>query len=404
MNALLLEGIHWSAVETLREAGYDVQSAKSALKGEALSKALQSVDVIGIRSKTVIRRADLGAASPLLAIGCFCIGTDQVDLDAAAGRGIPVFNAPYSNTRSVAELTIAEVVMLARHAAKKSMQLHAGRWEKSSVGSREVRNKTIGIVGYGHIGSQVSHLAEALGMRVVFYDIAKKLPLGNALQLSSLRELLEIADFVTLHVPETPRTQKMIGAAELALMKQGSYLLNLSRGTVVDIPALNASLRSGHIAGAAVDVFPEEPHGNTDAFASELCGLGNVILTPHIGGSTEEAQRSIGIEVASSLVRYLETGGTAGAVNFPHVDLPLAPAQHRLLNIHHNVPGVLGNINRIIAEMGGNISSQFLGTRGAIGYLIMDVDRDMSPDVQTRIDALTTTIRTRVLREPERRV
>jgi D-3-phosphoglycerate dehydrogenase / 2-oxoglutarate reductase len=397
MRVMLVEGVHESAVETLREAGYDPETTRSALHGEALAKALQGVHVLGIRSKTELRRTELRSAGPLMAIGCFCIGTDQVDIDEASVRGVPVFNAPYSNTRSVAELTIAEIVMLARQATHRSMQLHQGHWEKSAAGSREVRNKTLGIIGYGHIGSQLSHLAEAFGMRVVFYDIAKKLPLGNAVQVASLKELLEVSDFVTLHVPETARTRNMIGPAEIALMKRGSCLLNLSRGSVIDLLALRAALESGHLAGAAADVFPEEPHANIDYFACSLRGLPNVILTPHIGGSTEEAQRSIGIEVASAMVKYLQTGATSGTVNFPHVDLPLSPNQHRLLNIHHNVPGVLGNINRIIAEMGGNITSQFLGTRGQIGYLIMDVDSNISPDVKHRIDALNTTIRTRLL-------
>jgi D-3-phosphoglycerate dehydrogenase len=397
VRILLLEGIHPAAVDIFKEAGYEARVVKSAMSNQELLDVIEPIHVLGIRSKTQIRQPAIGASKRLLAVGCFCIGTDQVDLDAAASKGVPVFNAPFSNTRSVAELTLAEVVMLSRKAAHRSMELHSGRWEKSAAGSREVRNKTIGIVGYGHIGSQVGLLAEAFGMRVVFYDIVNKLPLGNAVQLASLGELLQSSDFVTLHVPESPETRNMVSSRELSLMKNGGCLLNLSRGSVVDLKAVSNALTSGHLAGAALDVFPREPGSSSEAFECELRGLENVILTPHIGGSTEEAQRNIGIEVASALVKYIETGSSSGAVNFPHVDLPLVRNRHRVLNIHRNVPGVLSNINRIVAEMGVNISSQYLGTRHDVGYLIMDVDQKISREVKREIDLLDTTIKTRLL-------
>jgi len=397
VRILLLEGIHPAAVDIFKEAGYEARVVKSAMSNQELLDVIEPIHVLGIRSKTQIRQPAIGASKRLLAIGCFCIGTDQVDLDAAASKGVPVFNAPFSNTRSVAELTLAEVVMLSRKAAHRSMELHSGRWEKSAAGSREVRNKTIGIVGYGHIGSQVGLLAEAFGMRVVFYDIVNKLPLGNAVQLASLGELLQSSDFVTLHVPESPETRNMVSSREISLMKNGSCLLNLSRGSVVDLKAVSDALTSGHLAGAALDVFPREPGSSSEAFECELRGLENVILTPHIGGSTEEAQRNIGIEVASALVKYIETGSSSGSVNFPHVDLPLVRNRHRVLNIHRNVPGVLSNINRIVAEMGVNISSQYLGTRHDVGYLIMDVDQKISREVKREIDLLDTTIKTRLL-------
>ena len=397
VRILLLEGIHPAAVDIFKEAGYEARVVKSAMSNQELLDVIEPIHVLGIRSKTQIRQPAIGASKRLLAIGCFCIGTDQVDLDAAASKGVPVFNAPFSNTRSVAELTLAEVVMLSRKAAHRSMELHSGRWEKSAAGSREVRNKTIGIVGYGHIGSQVGLLAEAFGMRVVFYDIVNKLPLGNAVQLASLGELLQSSDFVTLHVPESPETRNMVSSREISLMKNGSCLLNLSRGSVVDLKAVSDALTSGHLAGAALDVFPREPGSSSEAFECELRGLENVILTPHIGGSTEEAQRNIGIEVASALVKYIETGSSSGSVNFPHVDLPLVRNRHRVLNIHRNVPGVLSNINRIVAEMGVNISSQYLGTRHDVGYLIMDVDQKISREVKREIDILDTTIKTRLL-------
>jgi D-3-phosphoglycerate dehydrogenase len=397
MRILLLEGIHAAAEERFSQAGYAVQSLPSAMSEDQLLDVIPKIHLLGIRSKTRVTKKVLDASSRLLAIGCYCIGTDQVALNTAAGRGVPVFNAPFSSTRSVAELTVAEVVMLARKAAHRSLQIHAGRWEKSAAGSHEVRHKTLGIVGYGHIGPQVGLLAEAFGMHVVFYDIVKKLPLGNAESLGSLEALLDVSDFVTLHVPDTPVTRGMIGRKQLARMKPGSYLLNLSRGSVVDLEALRDALLSDRLAGAAVDVYPEEPKRGTDEFYVSLQGLDNVILTPHVGGSTLEAQRNIGIEVADSLIGFTDAGTTSGAVNFPEVELPVLESGHRVLNIHKNVPGVLRDINRIVADMGANVSAQYLGTLDEVGYLIMDVDEGLSRQVKHRIDALKANIRTRLL-------
>jgi len=397
IEILLLEGIHPAAVEELQAAGYRADTLPHALGERELIERIRKVHLLGIRSATQVTPAVLEAADHLLAVGCFCIGTNQVALEAAAARGVPVFNAPFSNTRSVAELTMAEVVMLARRAAEKSMRLHAGKWDKSAAGCVEVRNKTIGIVGYGHIGPQVGLLAESFGLRVLFYDILPKLPLGNAEAVKTLAEVLTRSDFVTLHVPETPQTKNMIGARELALMRRGSCLLNLSRGSVVDIRALEQALSAGHLAGAAIDVFPEEPRSNDEEFLSPLRGLANVILTPHIGGSTFEAQRNIGLEVVNALVKFTDTGSTTGAVNFPRVELPIVSESHRVLNIHRNVPGVLRDINRIIAEMGGNITAQYLSTANEIGYLITDLDKAISRQVKAQIEELDTNIRTRLL-------
>lgn len=397
IKILLLEGVHPAAIERFREAGYTAETLPHALDEARLCEAVRSVHFLGIRSATQVTPAVLEAGKHLAAVGCFCIGTNQVALEEAARRGVVVFNAPFSNTRSVAELTVAEVVMLARRAAQKSMEVHAGRWDKSARGCVEVRHKTIGIIGYGHIGPQVGLLAEAFGMKVYYYDIVPKLPLGNAEPVGSLKQLLGMVDVVTLHVPETPQTKHMIGAAELATMRPGSFLLNLSRGSVVVIDALREALLSGHIAGAAIDVFPEEPKSNAERFMSPLCGVENVILTPHIGGSTFEAQRNIGLEVANAIIKYSDTGSSTGAVNFPQVELPILGDSHRILNIHRNVPGVLRDINRVIAEMGGNIRSQYLSTSTEIGYLITDVDSSISPTVKERIEGLDTNIRTRLL-------
>jgi D-3-phosphoglycerate dehydrogenase len=398
IHILLLEGVHSSAAENFRMADYSrLEEHKDALNEELLLKSISSAHVLGIRSKTRIPARVLAAAPHLLAIGCFCIGTDQVDLEEATRRGVAVFNAPFSNTRSVAELTIAEVIMLARRAVQRSMEVHGGRWLKSSAGCFEVRQKTIGIVGYGHIGPQVGLLAESLGMKVVFHDIVKKLPLGNARQLGSLEELLRTAQFVTLHVPDTPLTRGMIGRRQIGLMRPGSYLLNLSRGSVVDLSALKSALDSGHLAGAAIDVFPEEPKSKGDPFVSDLRGLQNVILTPHIGGSTEEAQHNIGLEVSESVIQYIDTGVTTGSVNLPEVELPLLGDSHRLLNIHRDIPGVLSQINGLVAAMGANINSQYLKTRNGVGYLIMDVEKSLSRAVKKKIEALDANIRTRLL-------
>jgi D-3-phosphoglycerate dehydrogenase len=398
IKILLLEGIHNAAVEQFHASDYvQVELLSDALNEAELVEKLPGVHMLGIRSKTKITRKALEAADTLLAVGCFCIGTNQVDLSAAAQNGVAVFNAPFSNTRSVAELTMALVVMLARGIPAKNMLLHKGKWNKSATGSHEVRGKTLGIVGYGHIGPQVGILAEAFGMKVLFFDILTGLPLGMAQATTSLDELLSQADHVTLHVPETPDTQNMIGAAELAKMKPESTIINLSRGTVVDIEALSGALASGHIAGAAVDVFPREPKSNDEAFSNPLQGHDNVVLTPHIGGSTLEAQVNIGKEVANSLVRYCDSGSSTGAVNFPGVELPIMQDTHRVLNIHRNVPGVLGEINNIIAEMGVNISGQYLGTNADIGYLIMDVGENISREVKRGIEALDANLKTRLL-------
>jgi D-3-phosphoglycerate dehydrogenase / 2-oxoglutarate reductase len=398
IKILLLEGIHAAAEECFRGSQYSlIEQRKCGLSEEELLKIISGVHILGIRSKTNVTARILGAAPHLLAIGCYCIGTDRVELDSATRCGVAVFNAPFSNTRSVAELTIAEVVMLARCAVQRCMELHAGRWIKSAQGCLEVRQKTIGIVGYGHIGPQVGLLAEALGMRVVFHDIIRKLPLGNSRQLGSLEELLKISDFVTLHVPDTPLTRGLIGPTQFALMRQGSFLLNLSRGLVVDVGALKQALVCNHLAGAAIDVYPEEPKSSGDPFISELRGLPNVILTPHIGGSTEEAQHNIGIEVSDALVKYIDTGSSTGCTNMPEVELPILQDCHRVLNIHKDVPGVLGSINSLVASTGVNIKSQYLNTRNGVGYLIMDVEQSLSHAVKEQIETLDTSIRTRLL-------
>lgn len=398
INVLLLENIHPTAEEGFRSRNFErIEKHSGALTEEQLMKLLPDFQVLGIRSKTHITDRVLESAPQLVAIGCFCIGTDQVDMDAASRRGVAVFNAPFSNTRSVAELTIAEVIMLARRAAQRSMELHGGRWEKSAKGCVEVRRKTIGIVGYGHIGPQVGLLAESLGMKVVFHDIVKKLPLGNARQVSSLEELLKGSDFITMHVPDTPLTRGMIGREQLSLMPEGSYLLNLSRGSVVDIAALRNALTSRHLAGAAVDVFPREPNSGKDPFDSELQGLDNVILTPHIGGSTEEAQRNIGLEVSDALIACMESGSSEGCANLPEVHLPPMENSYRILNIHTDVPGVLSRINGLIAGMKVNIKAQSYNTRNGVGYLIIDVERSVSRKIGRQIEKLGSNIRTRLL-------
>lgn len=397
MKILLLEGIHPAAVSCFEQAEYTVETRPGALSEEELLAYADGLHILGMRSKTRLTARVIERARHLLAAGCFCIGTDQVDTDACTERGIAVFNAPYSNTRSVAELTMANIVMLARKAVQRSMELHAGVWRKSAEGCYEVRNKTLGIVGYGHIGPQIGLLAESFGMRVIFHDIVKKLPLGTAAPVESLETVLKNADFVTLHVPDTERTRNMIDAPQLALMKPGSFLLNLSRGSVVNVAAVRDALDRGHLAGAAMDVYPREPKSGEEPFESELRGAENVILTPHIGGSTEEAQKNIGIEVASALIDFADRGSSAGSVNFPPVDLPMAHDSHRVLHIHRNEPGVLMAVNRIVGELGVNIDAQYLGTRGPLGYLIMDVDKNMSREVKQHMDALPATIRTRLL-------
>ena len=394
---LLLENVHQSAHDLIRSEGFALEAVPRSLKEDELAQKLRDVHVLGIRSKTQVTARALAEARRLLSVGCFCIGTNQVDLAAANGRGVPVFNAPFSNTRSVAELIICEVIALARQLGDRSREVHEGRWRKAAAGSFEVRGKTLGVIGYGHIGSQVGVLAEALGMRVIFYDHTGKLPMGNNLACASLTELLAAADFVTLHVPATPQTEKMIGASELAAMRAGSYLLNASRGSVVDLPALAEALRKGHLAGASVDVYPAEPESNSDGFVTPLRGLPNVLLTPHVAGSTTEAQAAIGREVATSLIKFVNAGATTGAVNFPQVELPQTKGAHRILNAHRNVPGVLRDINRIVSEKGANIQAQVLATDPNIGYLVMDLDQDVSDDVKKAIGALSTSIKTRIL-------
>jgi len=397
IKILLLENVHPVAIEAFREEGFQVEAIKGALPEAELVERVRNAHVLGIRSKTQVTPAVLDNARRLLSVGAFCIGTNQIATKHANHRGVPVFNAPFSNTRSVAELILAEVVMLSRHLGDRSREVHDGTWNKVAAGSHEVRGRTIGIVGYGHIGSQVGVLAEAFGMRVVFYDVVAKLPMGNNRALSSLDELLAVSDFVTLHVPETPQTRGMFGAAELARMKRGACLLNASRGTVVDIDALAAAIREGHLGGAAVDVYPEEPEKNSQGFSSPLRGLPNVILTPHIGGSTEEAQEAIGREVSAALIKYINTGATTGAVNFPQIEVPITRGAHRILNAHRNVPGVLRDINRIVSEHNANIRAQVLATDPDIGYLIMDLDQDVSQDVKRDIASLANSIKTRIL-------
>lgn len=394
---LLLEGIHPCAQRRLQEAGFAVTVDKGAWTEAELVSRLPEYTGLGIRSKTHISAKALAAGKSLQAIGAFCIGTNQIDLDAANASGIAVFNAPYSNTRSVAELVIAEMIALSRRLTDVSQAAHRGGWDKSAKGAHEVRGKTLGIVGYGHIGSQLSILAEAMGLRVIYYDVVKKLPLGNAKSTESLNALLAEADFVSLHVPETSSTKNMIQANELQRMKPGSFMINASRGTVVDISALAKALKSGHLAGAAVDVFPKEPQNNEEQFASELQELPNVILTPHIGGSTEEAQEAIGHEVAESLVRALGIGSTLGAVNFPNVDCPPLSVGRRLVNVHRNVPGVLGEINGLVSKAGANIRAQYLSTDSKIGYLIMDLERADIDALAMAVAKLPTSIRTRVV-------
>lgn len=395
---VLFEGIHPTARELLEQSDFEVESFPGSPSNDELKRLIASAHFVGIRSKTQLTENALAAAHHLLSVGCFCIGTNQVDLDAARLRGVPVFNAPFSNTRSVAELVMAEVVALARKLGDRTREMHEGVWKKTASGCLEVRGKTLGIVGYGHIGTQVGVLAEAFGLRVIFHDIVQKLPMGNARQTSSLTELLGASDFVTLHVPATEQTKLMIRAPELALMRPGAYLINASRGGVVDVTALAEAIRSKHLGGAAIDVFPKEPQSNDEPFASELRGLPNLILTPHIGGSTEEAQEAIGKEVATALNRFARLGSTASAVNFPQIDLQQTDGTHRIMNVHRNVPGVLSDINKIVSDVGANVRSQLLSTDADIGYLVMDLDRDVSQAVAEQIRALDTSIRTRIKR------
>ena len=398
IRVLLLEGIHPFAQELLQKQGYQVELKSYAPSEAELATTLGGFEAVGIRSKTQLPSGLLSKFPQIAVIGTFCIGTDQVDCPGAGKLGMPVFNAPYSNTRSVAELVLAEIVALSRQLGDRNTLAHKGVWMKSADGAHEIRGKTLGIVGYGHIGSQASVLAEAFGMRVLYFDVVKKLPLGNSQPCENLKDLLRRADFVSLHVPDTQQTRNMIGTEEIAAMKKGSYLINASRGTVVNIGALAAAIRESHLGGAAIDVFPSEPSSNKEEFKNELQGLRNVILTPHIGGSTEEAQEAIGIEVAQSLIGFLESGSSRGAVNFPNVDLPvLHSACHRLVNVHKNVPGVLSEINGIVSDIGANIQAQFLSTNSEIGYLVMDMEKGETDQVAERVSKLATSIKTRVL-------
>jgi len=413
IRVVLLENIHPRAEELLTAEGFRVESHKKALEGAALVEVARDAHALGIRSTSLVKADVLAACPRLLSVGAFCIGTNQIDVRSACLSGVPVFNSPFSNTRSVAELTIGEIVALHRHLADKTAQMHAGRWDKSAAGAHELRGRTVGLVGYGRIGSQVSVLAEAMGMRVVFFDILRVLPLGNARACKTLDELLSQSDVVSLHVPATGKTRNLIGAAQIGKMRSGSYLINNARGSVVDIAALAAGLKGGKLAGAALDVFPDEPASNAEPFVSAVRGLANVILTPHVGGSTEEAQESIAVDVATKLIRFVNNGSTSGAVNVPQVDLPeqnepmedegggpgAGPAErrHRILHFHRNVPGVLKNLNAVMAEMGVNIVGQYLKTNEEVGYVVLDIAPGNVEAIGERLRAVPETIRVRVL-------
>ncbi len=398
IKILLLEGIDAEAERVFRAAGYNNLSIhKASLTGEELYRALADTYFVGIRSRTQLNQAALDHAPKLKTIGCFCIGTNQVALEHAAGLGIPVFNAPFSNTRSVAELVLAEIIMLMRGIPQRNAAAHRGQWLKSAQDSYEIRGKTLGIVGYGHIGTQLGVLAEGMGMRVIFHDIEDKLPLGNAAASPGLSALLAQSDAVSLHVPQTPETQNLIGPDQIAQMKDGAWLVNASRGQVVDIKALASALDSGKVRGAALDVFPSEPKSNQHEFESPLRGKDNVILTPHIGGSTAEAQQNIAREVASKIVRYSDNGSTMSAVNFPEVAMPDLAGRHRILHIHHNEPGVLNQINRVFSSSNVNIAAQYLQTRGSVGYVVMDIEAAEHAELLAQLKTVKGTIRSRVL-------
>jgi D-3-phosphoglycerate dehydrogenase len=401
IKILLLEGVHPSAVERLQADGYtNIECHRKSLAAPDLERAAGDAYFIGIRSATQLDREFFDHATRLTGVGCFCIGTNQVDLAVAEERGIPVFNAPFSNTRSVAELVLAEVVALLRGIPERNAAAHRGRWLKTATGSHEARGKTLGIVGYGHIGTQVGVLAESLGMQVVYYDIESRLALGNARAAQSLDGVLEVSDVVTLHVPETPATLNMIARRQLARMKRGARLINASRGTVVEIDALAEALQSGQLGGAAIDVFPEEPAGGAQEFLSPLRGMDNVLLTPHIGGSTVEAQENIGIEVAGKLIKYSNNGSTLGAVNFPQVSLPEYPGKNRVLHIHRNQPGVLSAINAVFSEQEINIAGEYLQTDARVGYVVIDIEageRAEAVEIRRKLELVPGTIRTRIL-------
>lgn len=398
IRIVLLEGLHPSSVKTLNDAGYtNVESIKTSLPEDELIETIKNAHFVGIRSRTYLNETVLDAAKKLIAVGCFCIGTNQVDLQAAKKRGIAVFNAPFSNTRSVAELVLGEILLLLRGVPSRNAKAHRGEWDKSATNSFEARGKTLGIVGYGHIGTQLGILAETVGMRVKFYDIENKLTLGNAQQVSSLEALLAQSDVVSLHVPETPETKNMFSHEQFNQMRDGTIFINAARGTVVDIDALKSALDCGRVGGAAVDVFPVEPTSNSETFESSLRGLDNVLLTPHVGGSTQEAQENIGIEVSGKLVKYSDNGSSLSAVNFPEVSLPEHTGRSRLLHIHHNQPGVLTAINQAFADKGINIAAQYLQTDDAIGYVVIDVDTSDANVALTELKAINGTIRCRIL-------
>ena len=398
IKILLLEGLHPSALDVLSNNGYhNIESLKTSLPEDQLIDKIKDVHFIGIRSRTQLTERVIAAAPKLVAVGCFCIGTNQVDLIATQARGIPVFNAPFSNTRSVAELVLGQLILLLRGIPQKNAKAHRGEWEKSALGSYEARGKTLGIIGYGHIGTQLSILAEHLGMRVQCYDIEDKLVLGNSFQVKSLKKLLNTSDVVTLHVPETPQTRNMIGEKQLAQMKDGAILINAARGTVIDIAALVEALQTNKLNGAAVDVFPTEPKSNKEPFESPLRQFDNVILTPHVGGSTQEAQENIGIEVAGKLAKYSDNGSTLSAVNFPEVSLPEHIDASRLLHIHQNRPGVLTQINQAFADKQINILAQYLQTIESIGYVVIDVEANRADEAYSELMQIEGTIKSRIL-------
>jgi D-3-phosphoglycerate dehydrogenase len=398
IRILLLEGVHQSALETFQKSGYsNIEYVKGSLPEDQLIEKIKDAHFVGIRSRTQLTEEVFAAAERLVAVGCFCIGTNQVDLHAAAVRGIPVFNAPYSNTRSVAELVLAEAILLLRGIPAKNASSHRGGWMKTADNSFEIRNKVLGIVGYGNIGTQLGVLAESMGMEVIFYDIVTKLPLGNAKQAGSLDELLNKADVVSLHVPETASTKWMMAAKQFAQMKQNSVFINAARGTVVDIDALVNALKNEKLLGAAIDVFPVEPRSNADEFVSPLREFDNVILSPHVGGSTQEAQFNIGIEVADKLAAYSDVGTSLSAVNFPEVALPAHPNAHRILHIHQNIPGVLSEINQVFSENNINIMGQYLQTSDKIGYVVIDVAEECSEKALEKVLQVNGTLRARVL-------
>ncbi len=395
---LLLEGVHQNAVDTLHAAGYtNIEYITGALKEAELKEKIADAHFVGIRSRTQLTEDVFECAQKLIAVGCFCIGTNQVDLNAARERGIAVFNAPYSNTRSVAELVLAQAIMLIRGIPERNAACHRGGWMKSATDAYEIRGKKLGIIGYGSIGTQFSVLAEALGMHVYYYDVVAKLPLGNATQVATLDELLAMSDVVSLHVPQLPSTQWMIGEKEIRTMKQGSILINAARGTVVVIEALAAAIKDKHLHGAAIDVFPVEPRANGEEFESPLRGFDNVILTPHIGGSTQEAQANIGLEVAEKLVKYSDNGTSVSSVNFPEMALPSHPGKHRILHIHQNIPGMMGAINKVFADNKINVSGQFLQTNETVGYVVIDIDAAHSELALSKLQEVEGTMRCRIL-------